>query len=499
MKLNAMIGIRKRRIAAPLAAALAAVCVATAALPSYADSITVAPVVDANGLETSFNLTLDVSATRYLCAAWAETDQGANYTAWTNLNFKVLGEVDSSTTSWTFDAPKGWGAEARALRFFLVEKETRPYDSRVEWIESTGDEWINTGYIGQYNDVYDIHFKWTSGNLPVGAYEGSKPADNKRYGVLDLGGGVSLAMNSQGSSNDVTKNSRRTITSGDELYTRTTMRQGVQTVSANTTGFDDMEMCVSSTIRATAAVANTTAPIYIFARNCGNTSIDITKGGTVDGRSVMRFYSFYATHNNEAVLNFIPCVKNGAAGLYDAVQNRFHGNVSGAGAFVAGPIVEEQLLGATEAASSSVVPTRPVALISTTSATTSAVSFSAALAQSAAAVSATFAYGDSPDALGAAEEVSSSWTQGAAVTFSATGLSAGARKYGALTLSQNGAAVRTYGFWFVAAGAEGAQEAVPRAAHLVADRHHSWPLRTRQRQSESYPLCVDVRRHGFRG
>ena len=152
MKLNAMIGIRVRRIAAPLAAALAAICAATTALPSYADSITVAPVVDANGLETAFNLTLDVSATRYLCAAWAETDQGANYTAWTNDNFEVLGEVNAETTSWSFAAPKGWGAEMRALRFFLVEKETRPYDARVEWIESTGAEWINTGYVGGSED-----------------------------------------------------------------------------------------------------------------------------------------------------------------------------------------------------------------------------------------------------------------------------------------------------------------------------------------------------------
>jgi hypothetical protein len=50
-----------------------AICVSAAVLPSYADSITVAPVVDANGLETEFNLTLDVSATRYLCALAAAT------------------------------------------------------------------------------------------------------------------------------------------------------------------------------------------------------------------------------------------------------------------------------------------------------------------------------------------------------------------------------------------------------------------------------------------
>ena len=184
MKQNKMIGNKARRIAAPLAAALAAVCVATTALPSYADSITVALVVDANGLETAFNLTLDVSATRYLCAAWAETDQGANYTAWTNDNFEVLGEVNAETTSWSFAAPKGWGAEMRALRFFLVEKETRPYDARVEWIESTGAEWINTGYVGGSEDHYWLHFAWLSGGtIPIGTIYSSN-----RYAPLHLDG-----------------------------------------------------------------------------------------------------------------------------------------------------------------------------------------------------------------------------------------------------------------------------------------------------------------------
>ena len=441
---------------------LVAICVTAEFLPALADGISVAPVLDSSGLETQFNLTLDVSSARYLCAAWAEMDQGADYTAWTNRNFKVLGEVDPSTTAWTFDAPKGWGAEMRALRFFLVEKESRPYDSRVEWIESTGREWINTGYIGQYGDVYDLHFKWLgSGTYPMGSYGGSKPADNKRYGVLDLGGNaISPAMNSQVSSNDPTRDSRRKISSGEELYTRTTMQQGEQSVSVNTTGFDDMGSCRTSTIRATAAVGNTTAPLYVFARNCGNTSMDITHGGTVDLQVIMRLYSCYTTHNGTPVLDFIPCVKDGEAMLYNRVNGNLHRNVSGAGAFVAGPVVEELLLGTTAVASSTVVPSRPVALITTTSATTGAVNFSATLAQSAAAVSATFAYGDSPDSLGAATEVSAAWTQGGTVTFSATGLSAGERQYGVLTLSQNGAALRTYGFWFAAACAEGRAVAV---------------------------------------
>ena len=467
MKLNAMIGIKARRIAAPLAAALAAVCAATTALTSYADSITVAPVVDANGLETEFNLTLDVSATRYLCAAWAETDQGANYTAWTNDNFEVLGEVNAETTSWSFAAPKGWGAEIRALRFFLVEKETRPYDARVEWIESTGAEWINTGYVGGSEDHYWLHFAWLSGGtFPMAAIDPDTNKDSDRYAVVHLDSGrFGVALNTRyptHSTGGPFPNNRRSVVAGEEVYTHTQIKTGSgnQKIWVSTRGFDDLDATAQ-----TAYISDATAaprcqrPIFIFARNRG-TSTDITQNGTIDGACAMRLWSCYATHNGTPVLDFIPCVKDGEAMLYERINNRLHRNVSGEGAFIAGPVVEEQLLGATEAASSSVAPARPVALITTASATTSAVSFSATLAQSASAVSATFAYGDSPDALGAADEVSANWTQGAAVTFSATGLSAGARQYGVLTLSQNGAVVRTYGFWFVAAGAEGRAVAV---------------------------------------
>ena len=466
MKLNAMIGIRVRRIVAPLAAALAAVCAATTALTSYADSITVAPVVDANGLETAFNLTLDVSATRYLCAAWAETDQGANYTAWTNYNFEVLGEVNAETTSWSFAAPKGWGAKMRALRFFLVEKETRPYDARVEWIESTGAEWINTGYVGGSEDHYWLHFAWLSGgSFPMAAID--PDSSNDRYAVIHLDSGrFGVAVNTRyptHSTGGPFPNNRRSVVAGEEVYTHSQMKTGAgnQMIWVSTRGFDDLDDTAK-----TAYISDATAaprckkPIYIFARNQTGDSTDITQTGTTDGPCAMRLWSCYATHNGSPIMDFIPCVKDGEAMLYERIKNRLHRNVSGSGAFIAGPVVEEQLLGATEAASSSVAPARPVALITTTSATTSAVSFSATLAQSASAVSATFAYGDSPDALGAADEVSANWTQGAAVTFSAAGLSAGARQYGVLTLSQNGAVVRTYGFWFVAAGAEGRVVAV---------------------------------------
>ena len=439
-------------------AAVAAVCVATAALPSYADSITVAPVVDANRLETAFNLTLDVSATRYLCAAWAETDKGANYTAWTNDNFEVLGEVDSSTTSWTFDAPKGWGDGIRALRFFLVEKESRPYDSRVEWIESTGQEWINTGYIGACPDVYDMHFLMKAvGGYPIAAFGGSSAGSNQRWSIIQLTttSMYQIGFNAKWSNtHDATRNSIPAPEANVELFVRTSMASGSQTLSVSHRGFDDMDLAVATSLSESGAAANTTAPVYLFARNCGNTSTDITKGGTTDGPCSMRLFSCRIAHNGTTVRNFMPCMKDGKAGLYDTVLGNFHGNVSGKGAFVAGPVVEEQLLGAVAAFSATAAPVLPVAKISQVSATASSIGFSAALVHSAAAVSATFAYGNSPYALGEAVEVSANWAQGGTVSFSATGLSEGVRQYGVLTLLQDGSAVRAYGFWFVTRGAE---------------------------------------------
>ena len=437
----------------------AALCAAITPSQSLADAISVSPVLNANGLETSFDLTLDVSETRYLAVAYGGTDAGDDCAAWSVTN--ILGEVGTSTTSYSCAAPEGWGKSVRAMRFFLLEKETRPYDSRVEWIESTGAEWINTGYIGKYTDIYDIHFAWYSGTFPMASFSDASASKNKRYSVLDMGNGFGCAVNSQYSNSsacDTLTYSRRPAVAGEEVYARTTIAQGIQTVAVSTKSFDDAG--ITATIKATAAVANTTAPLYLFSRNNNDTSTDITHGGTTDSPCAMRLWSCYATHNGTAVLDFIPCVKDGEAMLYEKVNNRLHRNVSGAGAFTAGPVVEEILAGATAAASVAIAPSRPVALVEIVSATSSAVQFSATLALSGSAVSATFAYGDSPDALGDAAEVSADWAQGGEVSFSATGLSAGGRKYGVLALSQGGVVVRTYGFWFVAAGAEGRAVAV---------------------------------------
>lgn len=336
--------------------------VAAASIVSYADSIAVAPVADASGFETQFNLTLDVSAARYLCAGWAETDQGANYADWTNLNFKVLGEVDSSTTSWTFDAPKGWGDDICALRFFLVEKETAPYDQRLEYIESTGQEWVNTGYIGKSEDHYYLHFAWLSGGTcPMAAMYSSN-----HYAPLHLESGkFGVALNSgypTASNGDMFPNNRRNVVSGEEVYTHTQIKTGGgnQFVHVSTKGFDDFDDTsrASYLSRVTAVPRNKTAPLFIFARNTGCTSTDVTQGDTTDNACAMRLWSCYATHDGTPVLDLVPCVKDGEAMLYDRVNTRFLRNVSGAGAFIAGPAMDEQLFGADVASSTAVAPSQ---------------------------------------------------------------------------------------------------------------------------------------------
>ena len=344
----------------------AAICVATAPSPSYADSIAVAPVTDASGAETQFNLTLDISAACYLCAAWGAADAGSDSASWTDR--KVLGEVDSSTTSWTFDAPKGWGDDIRALRFFLVEKETAPYDQRLEYIESTGQEWVNTGYIGKSEDHYYLHFAWLSG----GTCPMATMYDEKRYAPLHLEKGrFGVALNSvnpaKPSVGDKFPDNRRLVVSGEEVYTHTQIKEGAgnQFVHVSTKGFDDFDgtSIASRLSGASASPQNTTAPLFIFARNTGCTSTDVTQGGTTDNACAMRLWSCYATHTEGTgeptpVLDLVPCVKDGEAMLYDRVNTRFLRNVSGAGAFIAGPAMDEQLLGADVASSAAVAPSQ---------------------------------------------------------------------------------------------------------------------------------------------
>lgn len=331
------------------------------------DSIAVTPVQDEHGLDTAFDLALEVTGEKYLYAAWGAEDAGTDRAVWANQ--RLLGVANSSSNTWHFVAPEGWSYSLKSLRFFLVEKESRPYDQRVEWIESTGKEWINTGYIGRDLDDFYAHFVWYSGMIPFGSYGGSSASANQRLAVLHIegtnnsNGGTMLgcAKNSKwATAHDAMRDSRRGIIVGKEIYTRTEVTQPKQTVYASSTGFEDMGK--TSIIEATSPVANTTAPIYIFCRNCGNTEMDVTKTATkVDNKSVVRLYSFRATHSGVDVLDFVPCVKNGKAMLWDRVNNRLHGNVSGAGALVAGPVVEDIAAGATTCASAAVAAAVPAA------------------------------------------------------------------------------------------------------------------------------------------
>lgn len=249
-------------------AVASAICVAAVSSPSFADSIAVSPVLDANGLETEFNLTLDVSATRYLCAAWGEADAGGDYASWTEKN--VLGEVGTSTTAWTFPAPEGWGKNIRVLRFFLVEKETRPYDSRVEWIESTGEEWINTGYIGGSEDHYYLHFAWFSGgSFPMAAIDDTN--NTYRYAVIHIDGNrYGVALNTKypaASGGDTFPYNRREAVSGEELYTHSQIKTGGgnQFIQISTRGFDDLDATAQTSYLSGATSAPMcTIPMYLF-------------------------------------------------------------------------------------------------------------------------------------------------------------------------------------------------------------------------------------------
>lgn len=62
--------------------------------------------------------------------------------------------------------------------------------------------------------------------------------------------------------------------------------------------------------------------------------------GNVNG-AIGRLYRFVIARKGVAVLDLIPVRKNGEAGMYDCVSGEFFGNVSGTGAFTAGPVVAQ--------------------------------------------------------------------------------------------------------------------------------------------------------------
>ena len=209
----------------------------------------------------------------------------------------------------------------------------------VEYIQSSGTQYINTGYYWQHENIeifYDGtvitnssaqslfgNEEYTASSGTNRNFSGIPHGSNGSYAIylgsgtvgnvsVTLGTRFTLGIKTTTSKNvSVYKNDEKII---DRTYSGTVMTKNGAYLSSTT--------------------SNTVGNVFIFANH--NSSRGSSNGGT-QIISAMRLYSFKMYDNGVLVRNFVPCyrVSDNVAGLYDTVGNTFYTN-AGSGTFTVG-------------------------------------------------------------------------------------------------------------------------------------------------------------------
>ena len=204
------------------------------------------------------------------------------------------------------------------LRNALMAGRRLPYDAEVEYLESTGTQWIDTGVVATNNTRVKIAFSdyTRAGAWLFGARRAYK---DSALGVYTIPSGNNVWFRAFGD-----------FVSRD--FTFSTVDLGVSTFDYDCGHFTGTREKVPITVDATdTASAFTSSPynIYLWTVNLA---------GTPGAVSSAKMYATQIWQNGFLVRDFIP-VRCGTTGyLYDRVSKRLFGN-AGTGNFVLGPDV----------------------------------------------------------------------------------------------------------------------------------------------------------------
>lgn len=191
--------------------------------------------------------------------------------------------------------------------------------NQLEYIESSGTQYINTGIRLESNYVIDMDISINSGNSDRWIFGADNYSDN-RYGVNSLDDTSIQAIfcaNSWTPSTSITVGERFNIEyklGSQQTCSKDGAVFGTKTNTINKSSLD----------------------LYIFSDNINN---------TVTSPSKIRAYTFKCYSDLEKstiIMNLVPCKRSSdnAIGMYDLVTNTFYGN-SGTGTFVAGAEVQQ--------------------------------------------------------------------------------------------------------------------------------------------------------------
>lgn len=204
-----------------------------------------------------------------------------------------------------------------------------PYDAEVEYLESTGTQWIDTGIIFDADNGFSITYSPTNSdtNVDNGSIFGSRTTDGNTRMMVGLNA-----------------NTAETTGVGCKVY----IGWGVLAIPATPSRVARIGSWYTATANISTATATDglgataslsalptqTRTAYIFAAN--------TQNGPLLCRSCIAACKIY--QNAVLVRDYIPVRKGTVGYLYDRVTRKLFGN-QGTGAFVIGPDVAKPVMG----------------------------------------------------------------------------------------------------------------------------------------------------------
>ena len=266
----------------------------------------------ADGDEITVNVTFEAGEAgdrHALYVAGGSTDLGMSISDWSL--FQRIGPVAEDATAASFKLASGLKSAGSFLRVFLVEDQLH-YDTLITAIRQTGTQYIDTGIAPGPTTFAALDFEIDSTSPPQQRVFGVASDDGTSLFSFDTyinGGGYWASACKDGG--------------GDWLATGWKAETAVRLTTSldAATGLHFLSNHVSHATTSITHTGDRTATacgaITIFARRSFKESVEeihlIANGG--------RIFSGAIYNEGALVRNYLPCTKDGRAGLYDSVSD----------------------------------------------------------------------------------------------------------------------------------------------------------------------------------
>ena len=199
----------------------------------------------------------------------------------------------------------------------VFEQITLPSEyQEVRYIQSTGTQYINTGYVIKSNNLkFDLDAAWTgSASGTFASYFGfmkSSSATNPRIGLHNYSGTFMYGCNATINTDTVDKKDHAFVLSGNGSSQSLSIDGEI--VNTSSTAYD---------------LSSNTLSLFLFARNLAGASNNLVPA---------KIYRFKLTVDGRVQRYMFPCYRksDNVIGMYDIIGNTFYPN-SGSGNFLKG-------------------------------------------------------------------------------------------------------------------------------------------------------------------